>query len=621
MPAVNTVRFQYTPWTFDELLRMPLMYTQAFKEAEAKIEDLGMKAGTIQPDDNSPLSKELKSKYESASKEATDALAGGVYNKSVFNLTKAAVNSYRDNILPVAVAQDKLNRFRQTAMQAGIPIHKNVSLDTFLSEDNVDVVDGVKVQASAANAMRAESQFHANQSYRVKSYGGASFIEITNENGIPVSDRERTINGIEPDYIARARQNLREVYGWGNKTKEEQDAIDDNITRGLLDGMQHARQSNIQMLPQPKIYSNSGGRRGGGSSYIPSDIDNVDFTQVTRRVDNRESMLKVNDAIRKGNPTLASEFRHNAVPIEEAEAMGMDMSNCIVLNKNYEKTNHKFFRGKYVIPNDPRYKFILTEGDNKNQVVDAVQVFTGRYGNPTGEFASAGIQKPLLIKALFGGEQGMLQYRMQRNLNKQIAEQQNNISMSLNIPRRESGDQNEEFRQRIAFDKTVNEFIEIVKFNPDVNKAMFEYYASPVKSGYAKVYSMDGKEMSISKFNNMFANDRADIVLGACGGSPAFSINGNIYTISADSYYQDYTSLGAELERALEEYKDLYNNGYGYKDMWNKHPYSTIYTDPNSVYTDKVKSILNNRVKQVLNVNKSVKSSKERYEDTEWYEN
>lgn len=586
-----------------ELLTIPLMYNQAFEAAESKLERMGMTAGTIAADDSSPMAKSMMDKYGNAEKEATASLADGVYNRSVFELTRNAVNSYRENVLPVAAASNKLEQFRQRALQAGIPIHRNVNLDTFLnSNEQVDIVDGVRVQTSASAAMKAESQFHKSSGWTIEYVGGLPFIKTFDNSGIPLADRKKTINGVEPDYIARARENIRGVYNYYNKTKEEQVAIDDNITRGFLDGMLYDTKQSMQQINIPRPTGPYNGRRGGGggdNTGIPS--KNINYCYVDSPIDNYELRDKISDAFRDGKITLKEEYRESiAIPWDKVKNQEYAQNRYVMLDSDYNTTNAKW-RARYAVP--------LTNTD---------YIFEFKGGVLSGTTMQAADAKGERFK------QSMVV---------------SNTDDHATIKTKEA--MQEKYLNRYA---GANSFVGISKTNGDVNAMMFEYFKEPINSGNAIVYKkseidMDrngvvprskqfiGATNSLSDNNKntkrlleILDDERGKVFLGVECGMPCIKHQGETYYIISSGMQTKYTNpyTGKTSMQSLGEVASfIYNNYLNQIEqnmddprVWNNTPYSSAYPDVRTAYISQITAELNKIIDNMIKDNKLIDSSK-----------
>lgn len=239
----------YNPFTFDEMLKVPLLYDAAYKEVDKEYKEYKNKVDALEAlVGNNEKALSMINQYRSDLGKAADALPNDL--RSATNAAKQAAASYRKVMkLEPAItnlqAAQKVRASKDNGTLIGNPLTLDNFIDNPLYEDKF--VLGSNIQEEAMKAVAAASA-RRQSGPQVGSALGGAYYGITNNIGYSPQEFRDWMNNPDkyPELTEIATQ-LMNKYGNFDKNQVAQ-----YVTRGMYDGIAYKTETDYKENPYTK---------------------------------------------------------------------------------------------------------------------------------------------------------------------------------------------------------------------------------------------------------------------------------------------------------------------------------------------------------------------------------
>lgn len=269
MPKYIAITPTFTPYSVDELMKVPLQIAAEAKEQEKIYNDQMDKLAAIEAmaGDNSEL-REYMSPYYEARDKAVEAMSSGNYDPNIASVNRNLRNIWRDRGLKAEAGIGAYSAYQKARPQDAIG--GNHSLMEFINNPTLqaDYVSGDRIEKSSAEiisklaASLPPSQrgtFLGNSQYLISQ--GYSIDEIMNAMGGDNS------------LLGQSIANIRSQYGYDNMTDvNDKAAIDKRILAGAMSGLERYSTASNPYFVGPS--------RRGSSSSLSTPKEDKGWTHV-----------------------------------------------------------------------------------------------------------------------------------------------------------------------------------------------------------------------------------------------------------------------------------------------------------------------------------------------------
>lgn len=241
-----TIAPQYNPFSLQELLAIPMMYTEAYNKAQEQYDAYQDKVAALRAyAKDSPAAASMLNAYDTGIQDLTNAMASGRWNTNVANQSRRLRSLYREQIIPLSIGATAFDTYRQNRLKRndGTLIGRNYTLEDFINnptlEDNSLLGSAIQAEAMKAAAVDASSR-QVTPQWKLDRTRGGQYYTAEVGNGYTSSERAAFLqnpNDSRFSSLTAIRQQLRDKLGYANRTKAEQEQIDNYITRGIYDSM------------------------------------------------------------------------------------------------------------------------------------------------------------------------------------------------------------------------------------------------------------------------------------------------------------------------------------------------------------------------------------------------
>lgn len=241
-----TIAPQYNPFSMQELLAIPMMYTESYNKAQEQYDAYQDKVATLRAyAKDSPAAASMLNAYDTGIQDLTNAMASGRWNANAANQSRRLKSLYREQIIPLSIGATAFDTYRQNRLKRndGTLIGRDYTLEDFINnptlEDNSLLGNAIQSEAMKAAAVDASSR-QVTPQWKLDRTRGGQYYTAEVGNGYTSSERAAFLqnpNDSRWSSLTAVKQQLRDKLGYANRTKTEQEQIDNYITRGIYDGM------------------------------------------------------------------------------------------------------------------------------------------------------------------------------------------------------------------------------------------------------------------------------------------------------------------------------------------------------------------------------------------------
>ena len=235
MPKYISITPSFTPYSVDELMRVPLQMASEAKEQERVYNEQMDKLATIEAmaGDNQEV-KDFMAPYYTARDQAVEAMSSGNYNPEIVNINNNLRNLWRDKGLKTEAGLNAYTAYQKARPQDAIG--GNYSIIDFINNPTLqaDYVSGDRIEKDTADIVtklaaslppRQREKFLDNSQYLISQ--GYSLEEIMGAMGG------------DDSLLGQSVADIRNQYGYDTMSNpEDRAAVDRRIFAGAAAGLQ-----------------------------------------------------------------------------------------------------------------------------------------------------------------------------------------------------------------------------------------------------------------------------------------------------------------------------------------------------------------------------------------------
>lgn len=228
-------KFQATfdPMSLDELLKVPMAVKEMSDKANAEYEKYADEYAKLKAlAGSNEDAKRLLSNYESKMDEVADAF-NGYYNGGIGSKARELRNMYREQVLPVGVGLEAMNKYNAERAKDQTAIGPEHSLQDFIDNPslNNDWISGSATYNTVAGRMKAAVALRPND--KIGSDGPRNFYY----KGYSQGDIDAAMNGQGNDELVAIVEDSRNRDGYHKMTDVQKETYDRYMRMAMIDNM------------------------------------------------------------------------------------------------------------------------------------------------------------------------------------------------------------------------------------------------------------------------------------------------------------------------------------------------------------------------------------------------
>ena len=281
MPKYIAITPTFNPYSFEDYAKLPILYTQAFKEKEQiyneNMDKIAQTKALLGPENEGNRSMHIALKeYEQSLNDIGNIINEGTCNSSLIEGTNNLRNYYREKILPINAAMSAYDKAKTIRIQKddGTLIGSNINPDMYYN--NMQYEDsfllGSSIEKDAIEAIKTEATLRGPKSSYYKNPNAPGYIFQKETTGFTSEDKINFENQFKPNEngiynvdnvtdvkIKEHIKNFRNKYNYDNLNDYEKNQVDHYIADGISSAMVGDTKIN-HFIDRSTINSDDGGK-------------------------------------------------------------------------------------------------------------------------------------------------------------------------------------------------------------------------------------------------------------------------------------------------------------------------------------------------------------------------